>query len=101
VNANEFDLVIKQLERLESMLLLPNTDFIWSNYSNADEALKDLDFISLKNGLLKKDKKYIDRLLFLLAPTNDLQEISISSGWGSEFCKIAKTIEIALERYNE
>lgn len=37
----------------------------------------------------------IDKMKLLLAPTGDMQEISINNGWGDEFLKIAYVIEIA------
>jgi hypothetical protein len=39
-----------------------------------------------------------DNLLFVLAPTNSLQDISIDNGWGDEFLKIAEQIEGALDK---
>ena len=36
----------------------------------------------------------MEKLKILLAPTGDLQEISIDNGWGEEFLLIAREIEI-------
>ena len=36
----------------------------------------------------------MEKLQILLAPTGDLQEISIDNGWGEEFLRIASEIEI-------
>lgn len=33
---------------------------------------------------------------FLLAPTGNIQELSIENGWGNEFLALASDIEIAL-----
>jgi hypothetical protein len=86
--------VIIQIVRLKTLISLPTTDVGWSAYTSADEALKDLE--EIENGLKELDKDAVDKLCFLLLPTADLQEISISSGWGDEFLIIAEAIEKAL-----
>ena len=88
------DVAIEQISRLKHLLSLPNVDVCWSKYTYADEVIRDLEF--LEKGIINKDENAIDQLLFLLLPTADLQEISISSGWGKEFLVIANTLEVAL-----
>ena len=86
--------VQKQLKRLRELLSQPSTDVLWSTYRTSDEVIEDLMLI--EKGIMIKDPKSIDKLLFLLLPTCDLQEISISSGWGNEFLDIAEALERAL-----
>ena len=81
----------KNFDRLKFLIAQPSTDVCWSRYNTPDEVICDLEII--ENGVLNKDLESIDRLLFLLAPTGDLQEISLSSGWGDEFLDIAETME--------
>ena len=85
----------KQLFRLKDLLSLPSTDVIWSSYDSPTEVINELDM--LENGILNNDRVSVEKLLFLLAPTGDLQEISISSGWGREFLVIAEALETALK----
>ncbi|MCL2810927.1 MAG: hypothetical protein FWD25_03450 [Clostridia bacterium] len=85
----------EQISRLNCLLSLPSTDVCWSKYMNATEAIEELE--SLRIGIEKQDKNAIDRLLFLLLPTGDLQEISISSGWGEEFLTIAEILQSVFE----
>ena len=82
---------IEQISRLKNLLSLPTTDVIWSSYNSADETIKDLE--DIEKGLRESGKNAVDRLCFLLAPTGDLQEISINSGWGNEFLDIAAALE--------
>ena len=91
--------VQKQLQRLRELLSQPSTDVFWSTYRTSDEVIEDL--VLIEKGIMNKDQNSIDKLLFLLLPTCDLQEISISSGWGYEFLDIAKALEIALDKIKE
>jgi len=91
--------VQKQLKRLRDLLSQPSTDVLWSTYRISNEVIEDL--VLIKKGILNKDPTSIDKLLFLLLPTCDLQEISISSGWGNEFLDIAEALEIALGKIEE
>ena len=86
----------RQISMLKDLLLQPSTDVCWSSYNSSHEAINDLDL--LEKRILNNDRTAADKLLFLTAPTNDLQEISISSGWGREFLDISKAIEAALGR---
>ena len=63
----------------------------WSSYNNSHEVISDLDL--LEKEILNNEQKSVERLLSLLIPTGDLQEIAISSGWECEFLKIADTLE--------
>ena len=84
----------RQLSILKNLLSQPTTDVCWSSYDSPLEVISDLNL--LEKGILDNDRTAADNLLLLMAPTNDLQEISISSGWGDEFICISKAIETAL-----
>ena len=90
------ELVKKQLSRLRYLLSQPATDVCWSNYNSADEVIKELDI--LEKGIASRDYTTVRRLISLLAPTGQLQEISISSGWGDEFLDIAASLERELDK---
>ena len=93
------EVIKEQISRLKYLLSLPDTDVCWSNYNNAEEAIKELE--TLEKGILNQDKNAVNSLLFLLLPTACLQEISISSGWGDEFLGIAERLENALRIFAE
>lgn len=90
----DVEVVQKQLSRMRFLLTQPDTDVCWSTYNSADEVIRELDL--LEKGITNGDYNDIQRLIFLLVPTGDLQEISISSGWGDEFIDIAESLESAL-----
>jgi len=92
----EISILQKQLQRLKYLLSQPSTDVSYSKYISPKEVIDELDLIEKK--VLKFDDVAVNKLLFLIAPTGDLQEISISSGWGYEFLDIAEAIERALGR---
>jgi hypothetical protein len=54
-------------------------------YGDRIRALTDIDSI-----LASPDNA---KIKFLLAPTGNLQELSMDNGWGSEFCSIAAELE--------
>jgi len=85
-----------QIHRLKELLSLPSTDVVWTNYNSPSEIITDLEL--LEKGILNNEIASVERLLFLLAPTSDLQEISISSGWGHEFLSIVELLENALDK---
>jgi len=88
------DVILEQISRLKYLISLPDTDVLFSTYDSADEALKDLE--EIEAGIVSRDINALNKLHYMVLPTGDLQDISISSGWGHEFLKIAETIDNAL-----
>lgn len=84
----------KQIARLIDLLKMPDTDVVWSSYDTPGEAVRELE--ALRPKILAGDPEATARMRLLVAPTGDLQEISISSGWGEEFLGIADAIEKSL-----
>lgn len=80
--------------RTREMLARPENDFAWSSWEDAAEALAEVDRIiaELRAGVLP-DR---DHLTMIFLPTGPLQEVSVSSGWGDEFLKLAGEFDIAL-----
>lgn len=72
--------------------LTPTTDLSWSKYNNIDAVINEIN--DLISSLEKNDKQTYKKINFFIAPTNDIQEISITNGWGEEFNKISEKIEI-------
>ena len=58
-------------------------------YGDLKIAVKDIDSLLKSLDLSKEEKE----LRILIAPTANLQELSIDCGWGEEFCELAKKIE--------
>ena len=56
-----------------------------SMYGNRAEALRDIDAVLASPSA--------DRLRWLLAPTGNLQELSIENGWGQQFNELAAQLE--------
>ena len=83
-----------QLAKLKDLLSHPTTDVSWSSYNSPSDVIKDLNLI--EEGILNDDRTFVDKLLYLLSPTSDLQEISINSGWENEFIEIAESLESAV-----
>ena len=90
----DIKVAVEQISKLKYLLSLPSTDVCWSTYDSALEVVDELELLRIQ--IEKQDENARHRLLFLLAPTGDLQEISLSSGWGYEFLEIASELENAL-----
>lgn len=70
------------------LLSLPKNDYSWSSWKNQEVALKEI------NNLIKKIKAGIipERIdvAILFVATGPMQEVSLSSGWGDAFIKVAE-----------
>lgn len=75
----------------EDKVKLPTTDLEWTSYHSVQELLDELN--DCTNRLRKNDLSYIEKLKVLFLPTGDLQDISISSGWGQEYLTIAERFD--------
>jgi hypothetical protein len=90
-----FGNLIDVLIRTRELLLLPENDFAWSRWDDADSAVRDIDqFIGfLRDGKLPPRMD----LSILFAPTGTIQEVSLSSGWGDEFIYLSMRFDRAEE----
>jgi len=86
--------LIEILRETRSFLARPENNFDWSSWKDAPTALRELDGIisRLESGVLP-ERSAIE-LLFL--PTGPVQEVSLSSGWGEEFLKLARRFDRAV-----
>ncbi len=89
---NPITSLIHVLESALELVALPDNDFVWSHWNSAADAFEEI------NSLINRTKSgsLPERLSVsvLFAPTGSLQEVSINSGWGDAFLKVA-------EKYDE
>jgi hypothetical protein len=74
------------MDELRLLVRRPGNNYHWSSWDGPDDALRELDAIEkqLAGGAIP-----IRALRMLFAATGSLQELSVSSGWGSEFLRLA------------
>jgi len=94
---NAKETLLQVLRETRALLALPDSNFAWSTWNSAAEALSELDgFISdIEAGHRFEGSK----LSILFAPTANIQEVSMSSGWGDEFCRVAERFDSAFAQY--
>ena len=91
------DALLGVLRETRALLTRPGNDFASSTWSSVTDALTELDgFISLVEASRPFDPS---KLSILFAPTGDIQEVSLSSGWSQEFLGVAERFDIAFARY--
>ncbi len=91
-------IIINILGKVKEFILGINSDVGWSRFESKEEVIKEINnhIHRLKNNDFSK----IEDLIFLFLPTSDLQEISISSGWGEEFLVIDEKFDNAIKDLN-
>ena len=77
--------------RIRELLQLPDNNFDWSGWDDANDALAEID--AYTEAIQKGHFPIGAQILFL--PTGPLQETSLSSGWGKEFVDIANEFDSA------
>lgn len=75
------------LTEIRNLVDSPNTNVTWSRFKTVEDILMIID--TLKQRITLRDDKAISELIILFGPTGSFQEISIDSGWGEEFIKLA------------
>jgi hypothetical protein len=88
--------LIDVLDEARSLLAEPDNDFAWSSWKAAGAACREIDRLVslLASGSLPPRGE----LSVLFAPTGPIQEVSISSGWGDEFLRLAQRFDRAAEQ---
>lgn len=69
------------------LLSLPDNDFSWSSWEDQNNAVSEINDIITK--LQKGDIPERVKTGVLFAVTGPMQEVSLSSGWGDTFIKLA------------
>jgi hypothetical protein len=91
--------LIAILQEAKSLVSLPDNDFSWSGWADAQAADSELNGLIavIESGNLPERSDVA--VLFL--PTGPLQEVSLSSGWGQAFLDLAKRFDAAAGRVFE
>ena len=64
-----------------------DADFSWSSWKDSEHAVLELN--NLLSRVKKGDRSALREISVLFLPTGPLQELSLSSGWGREFLRLA------------
>lgn len=80
--------------RARDLVALPQNDFSWSGWRDAEEALAEIDGIISR--LRAGDVPETIVMAVLFAPTGPMQELSMSSGWGNRFLQLASEFDDAI-----
>lgn len=74
----------------------PGNQFEWSDWRSAHDASEEIDqWIEM----VKRGQKFDHRKLSLLfAPTGNIQEVSLNSGWGDQFLELAEDFDRAIKK---
>ena len=85
---SQFQALIDVMREARRLLALPENDFSWSSWKDQQAALAEIDehIDILERGSLPN-------LSALFLPTGPIQEVSLSSGWGEEFLRLAERFD--------
>jgi hypothetical protein len=85
------------LRKAKALISRPGNDFVRAgHWHDLDVAIREIDFkISLIETQPEPDTRVVGGLF---VPTGEMQELSLASGWGSEFLKLAEEFESVAQR---
>lgn len=92
MNSSKHDL-LAILDEATALISLPDNDFIYSSWVDAREAEEEIG--AYRAQIAQDDFTNLPRLHVIFAPTGPLQEVSLSSGWGSTFLALAERFDQA------
>ncbi len=78
------------------LLSLPDNDFAWSAWKDKDAAVAEVEGVLALVEAGELPERLSVSVLF--APTGPIQEVSVSSGWGEAFQKVAERYDRAEQR---
>jgi hypothetical protein len=88
-------LMIEVLAASIELVSLDDNNFLWSSWNDAASAVAELR--SHLDAVATSNNVNLDELSVLFAATGPMQELSISSGWGEPFVKLASYFDLASE----
>jgi len=83
--------VIKALEKVREIIVNYEMDLSYSTCESEKQLLSNLDVYIAK--LKTNDLSCNKEISLLFAPTGDLQEIAIDSGWSNEYIELAEIVD--------
>lgn len=75
------------------LVSLDGNDFSWSSWGDAPTAVRELQMHL--TSLVSLGQPDIEGMSVLFAPTGPMQELSLSSGWGEPFVRLASYFDTA------
>ena len=89
-------LLAEVLRSALELLSLPDSDFAWSSSKDKGAAVAEIEGVLalVEAGELPERSS----VSVLFAPTGPIQEVSVSSGWGEAFLKVAERYDRAEQR---
>ena len=94
-NNLKIETIISILDLIKKYIATPETNLIHSLFNTTEEIITELDNHIQK--LKMEDFSKIEDLIILFAPTSDLQEISLDSGWSKKFLEISENFDLAIK----
>lgn len=88
--------LVEVLREAQGFLARPDNDYAWSSWEDAPVALREIDTIVSR--IESGDMPSRSDLELLFLPTDPIQEVSVSSGWGQEFVELANRFDAAIEQ---
>jgi hypothetical protein len=90
------DEIVRVLTLVADTVAQPDTDVSWSSYHTPEQAVTELRELIAHVREREPGPDVVRRLTVLFLPTGPLQEIAISSGWGTAFLVLADRMDRAL-----
>ena len=85
--------LIAVMRDARKLLALPENDFTWSSWEDQRAALAEMD-----DHIASLERGSVPGLSVLFLPTGPIQEVSLSSGWGEEFLRLAERFDQEIAR---
>ncbi len=81
---NDLRKLIYILEEARVLIARDGNDFSWSTWRDQDHAISEFDSM-----IAELQSGSVPDMGTLFAPTGPIQEVSLRSGWGSQFLELA------------
>lgn len=88
--------LVRVLQEARGLLSRPENVFGWSSWEGFEDAVNEID--GIVRALEKSERVEPLDVAVLFAPTGPIQEVSLSSGWGKEFLRVADQFDAAARR---
>lgn len=93
---SRYQQLIEVLCDARALLEREDNDFTWSSWEDSADALREVD--SLVARIDAGEVPHRSEIDILFLPTGPMQEVSLSSGWGDDFLRLADRFDAVIER---